>query len=131
MPKNQSTVSAVSKVKVNLTPQKSQYRTRAIKNSGESANWRLDLYKSNDSSFAKVLNLAIKNNRMVKHKEVSKAKLGEPLPQVKHYKQYGKKKPVTVSPSSHVKSSKRKPIKNCKVSEQTAGIPCKNRFQVL
>ena len=28
-------------------------------------------------------------------------------------------------------SSNRKPTKNCKESEQNAGIPCKNRFQVL
>ena len=68
---------------------------------------------------------------MATQRKVSKLKLCATSPQVKNHNQYHDRKLNSVSPSSYVKSSIRKPTKNCKVSVQNAGISCQNRFQIV
>ena len=130
MPNSRSTVPPVGTVKVNVTSQQSQYRSRTIHNdtvyNGESTTWRLDLYKSNNLSFVQVLNLAIKNYRMIKHKVVSKPKHHRPPPQVKNDEQYYDINPNTVLQSSYVYKSSQKLTNNCKMQEYYIKIDFKS-----
>ena len=131
MPQSKSTFAKVCNTAT--TQAKSMhYSTRIVNNSvinnGQNTNWKLDFYKFKNLSYAQVVKLPIKKQKTGDNNVKNKVKVCRPPLKVTVAKVGKLIVPKSTAPCSSTTYTSRKPSLRGKVSENSGGIKCHNRF---